>query len=369
MRKILLFTVSAILAFQSCNKNELDNLDSTKPAIEPLFNYLTLNVKGSKSDGTPSISFMNTDGTMMLDQFMTANNSQVREEPNCATQIGDKLFIGTGASFCPGSCSVVIVDAKTLKQEQIIDLGSDMRVHGIADLGNNKIFIAGINYEGGYNMAIIDLADDYKVINKILYGTSRFTHVQRIGNKILLGSHYGSGSGEIIVLDINNITLEGIRSIENSSQLFSNDASFETDRNGNVWTLSITKAWGPAWLTKIDLKNETCNHVLEIDYSSSRTSALTIDNKGEYLFVRSHKAIYKVDSKNIPTELYDPYFEMLGSWTELKDLEMTKDGTLLVANKTTPGEILEYKEVAGYWELASQTTVDSQPQTIIIPNN
>ncbi len=369
MRKNLLITFAALLALQSCNKAELENLDSTKPAVESDFHYLTLNVKGSQHDGSPSISFMHKDRTMMLDQYMSANNSQVREEPNCAIQIGEKLFIGTGASFCPGSCSVAIVDANTLKQEHLIDLGSEMRVHGIADLGNNKIFIAGINYEGGYNMAVIDLADDYKVVQKLYYKTSKFTHVQRVGNKILVGSQYGGDSGEILVLDVNNISTEGVRTIEGSTRLFSNDASFEVDKNGNAWTLSMPESWGPAWLTKIDMKKESCEHVLSIDYSSYRTAALTIDNKGKYLFVRSHEAIYKLDAENISTELYDPYFEMMGQWTELKDLEMTKEGTLLVANKTTPGEVLEYTEVDGNWSLTSQTIVDSQPQIIILPNN
>ncbi len=369
MRKNLLFTVAAILALQSCNKNELENFDSKQPAIELDYRYLTLNVKGSLHDGSPSISFMHKNSTMLLDQFMTANDSQIREEPNCATQIGEKLYIGTGAGFNPGSCGISIVDANTLKQEHLIDLGSDIRVHGIVDLGGNKIFIAGLDYEGGYNMAVIDLADNYKIIKKINYEKSKPTLVRRVGNKILLGSHYGNGSGEINVVDIDNITLQGIRSIKGGSQLFSNDASFEVDKNGNVWTLSVTELWGPAWLTKIDMKNETCEHVLQINYSKGKSAAITLDNNGEFLFVRSHEAVYKLDTQNIPTELYDPYFEMMGSWTELKDLEMTKEGSLLVANKTTPGEVLEYTEEDGSWTLTSQTIVDSQPQVIILPNN
>ncbi|MGL4493173.1 MAG: hypothetical protein ACRCT5_10025, partial [Tannerellaceae bacterium] len=122
----------------------------------------------------------------------------------------------------------------------------------------------------------------------------------------------------------------------------------------------------------INPATEQIKHEVQLPYTLSSLNELcyTIDNTGKTIYLRCHKAFFTVDV-DTPVTPDEPVFEYIKTVSELKDLDMTKDGTLLMIEQDlrafAPSKIIELNpKKAGAWEIVKEYTVDPVASQIYV---
>ena len=314
------------------------------------FRYLTFGPQGNS--GGPSISYIKHDGTVVKNLFKDANGEDIGDAPNDILQSKDNLFISSRSFY--GSNKIEIVNANSFKRIKTIDFGSKIAISNIVNLDEDKIFVMG-SYKKGYNrifsIGVVDTKSE-DPMESIFDLNYKPRAAIKVDNKIVVVSKFTNT--EILFFDTNNITIDGMRVLDAGKISFDNcKASLEADKHKKIWTAMQDLNY-QVTLCCIDPATETILHEIAIPGASTlKTTAITMSNDGQHVYVRTHEAFYKVDvDKAIFPE--EPTFEHSRETGLVCDLKMTKEGTLLFIDyryeDNAPSRVYEYKESSdGSW--------------------
>ncbi len=363
----LAITAFAFTAFTSCapeddfsdDKNESGQTpDPTPKPLISNFKFLTVNPANYYGEA-PSITHVSHEGATTQDIYFQANNALVTDGVTDVALIDDKLYmtITRMNSSYYTDCSIEVLNAETFVSEETIDLsyntlGSELSVKTITAVPGDKLIAAGTLFYSaggdGDNLAVISRKDHS--LEKTLRFDFPISKVIYAENKIFLaGAVANAVKSKIAVLDLNNITEDGLRVISDETNLFDGSTSILKDANGLIWA-AVLRNGTPAVLC-IDPATEQIVHDIRLPYSITSLSSVsaTMDEKAETLYIRCGRAFYVIDAKN-PAEPDDVAFEITsgivdGGMTCL-DLKMSQDGKLLfIRSIMTQGEVSQVYEL------------------------
>lgn len=368
--------LSLAIAFSACDNNvdvEKPTEPETKPeTVYPVdFKFITLNNEGNSGE-TPSISYVRNDGTILLDYFKTANGFQINDNPLCATQIESSLYITHGGNWSDNG--IHKLDPTTFNVIQSYDFKRDMKTYCMEHIGSDSIVVGGGTKDQDYNFVVASLSQNDFILSSFNVEFP-ITQIKRIGSKIFAAGTRSQNNGEyinarLIAFDTNAINKGGMRTVMSELNLPSYNAEFIVDKNKNIWIAGV-KGSG-YMLYCIDPATEQIKHEVQMPYTLSSLNELcyTIDNTGKTIYLRCHKAFFTVDV-DTPVTPDEPVFEYIKTVSELKDLDMTKDGTLLMIEQDlrafAPSKIIELNpKKAGAWEIVKEYTVDPVASQIYV---
>ena len=320
------------------------------PSFYPIdFDYITLNHSGySQGVDFSDVSYIKKGGTVIPTYFSDVNNRTLGLEPRSAVQVADKLLITMGSR---SQSKIEVVEPNTFKVVRTIDFKDSILALDTEQLNGNSVLVVGIenqNIENPFNVIIGDIGAEQFVKTKFNIGFSP-AQATKVGDKIFVGGEMTSS--KIGVLDIDNITLAGLRVIENSSALFSLLSDFLLDKNGMLW-VTLQNSDGGAMLCRINPNTETVDLSLDIPntsiYGSSSVGA-AICPDGKYVYIRAYKAFYRINVDSPNEEVFfDPMFNHYQRGGNINDLKVIKNGNLIFISENItlgkPGQIFEYKE-------------------------
>lgn len=367
--------VSLIVLMGSCdNLVELDSPTGpeTKPeTIYPVdFKFITLNNEGKQGE-KPSISYVKNDGTVLTDYFYTANGFQIKDNPLHAIQIENSFYITHGSNWSDNG--IHQINTSSFEVIKSFDFKREMKTYCMEHLSGDSIIVAGATKNADYNFVIASLTNEDFTLTSFNTGTP-ITQVKRIGNKLFAAGIRSQKNGEfidaqLIAFDNTAINKEGMRTIMDVLNLPSFNAEFIIDKNKNMWVAGI-KGSG-YMLYCIDPKTEKVKHEVKMPNTLSSLNELcyTIDNTGKTIYIRCHKAFFTVDV-DTPSNPDEPVFEYIKTVSDLKDLDMTKDGHLLIIEQDmrafAPSKIIELNPKEITWEIVNEYTVDPVASQIYV---
>lgn len=385
-KKQRILLLSAPLLFSACNDDVINDSkdDSQKEPVEVIvpvdFRCITLNHEGSGGD-KPSISYIHKDATVYANHFASVNQEQIVPNPRSASQINDKLYI-THSSNWPvqsqkwSQNGVFVMNPNTFVCERDIDLGKDYLPYAIQSLGGDSILVAGNDKTKTSNIIIgsVDPASDTFVKRKLNVDFP-VDRVIRVGNKIVVAGNKTQSNGvytysKLGVWDLKSISPDKIQILIDKVNLSSRNSAILTDKYQRIW---FGNESGSGYVLQcVDLKSGKLIHQVAMPYSisASKELALTIDNKGEKIYLRYHKAFYVI-SVDSPEKPDDPVYEYLSSASSLNDLQMTKEGNLLFLNEEAtpfrPSELIEVKPMINQpWEIVKVEKVGPVAKSIYV---
>ncbi|MGL5786591.1 MAG: hypothetical protein ACRCX4_07240 [Bacteroidales bacterium] len=385
-KTLKLFLIGSPIVFFSCNDQITDSTDEgTNPSVPEViypvnFRCLTLNHEGSGGD-KPSISYIHNDGSVIADFFKQANGSGCVPDPRSATQIKEKLLI-PHSSYWPVQSQqwtqngIFMMDANTFVCEKDFNLGSDYMPYAVQDLGGDSVLVVGETKNDAPNMIVgytSNTPDNFvKRTFNIDFPVNR---VMRVGNKIIVAGNKKQSNGvytysKLGVLDIEDLNTGKVKVLLDKVNLSSRYSSVLKDKNQRIW---IGNEAGSSYVLQcVDLNSGKLVHEVEMPFTMSNMNelALTMDNRGEYIYLRNYKAFYMiaVDNPQTPDE---PLYEYRAHVGSLNDLQMTKEGNLLFLNEVLtpfrPSELIEIKpSVNQPWEIVKITETGSVAKSIYV---
>ncbi|MGL5921270.1 MAG: hypothetical protein ACRCZQ_12355 [Bacteroidales bacterium] len=385
-KKQRIFLLSAPLLFSACNDDVINDSkdDSQKEPVEVIvpvdFRCITLNHEGSGGD-KPSISYVHKDGTIYANHFTSVNQEQIVPNPRSASQINDKLYV-THSSYWPvqsqkwAQNGVFVMNPNTFVCERDIDLGKDYLPYAIQSLGGDSILVVGDDKTKTSNIIIGSLDPGSKsFVKRTLNVDFPVNRVVRVGNKIVVSGNKTQSNGvysysKLGVWDLKSITPDQIQILVDKVNLSSRNTSILTDKYQRIW---FGNESGSGYvLLCVDLKSGKLIHEVSMPLSMSSMNelALTMDNKGEKIYLRNHKAFYVISVDN-PSTPDEPVFEYLAQVGSLNDLQMTQEGNLLFLNEvitpSRPSELIEVKPMMNQpWEIVKVVNIGSVARSIYV---
>lgn len=368
--------LSLAIAFSACDNN-VDLEKPTEPETKPEiifpvdFKFITLNNEGNQGE-TPSISYIKNDGTVLTDYFKAANGFQINDNPLYATQIEESLYLTHGGYWSDNG--IHQVNPNTFKEIKSYDLKRDMQTYCMEHIGGDSILIGGAKGEQNYNFAIASLSKNDFILSTFDTGFP-IKQAKRIGNKLFAGGTRSQKNGQyieskLIAFDTNSIDQKGMRTVMDVLNLSSNSAEIIVDKNKNIWVAGAKQSTYVLYC--IDPITEQIRHEIPMPYTLSTLNELcyTIDNNGKTIYLRCHKAFFTVDVDS-PATPDEPIYEYIKTISGLKDLDMTKDGTLLMIEQDikafAPSKIIELNpKNEGNWEIVNEYSVDPVASKIYV---
>ena len=325
-------------------KSTVENGDIPEKIYPVDFKYLTFGPSGAS--GGPSITYVKNDGTVVKNLFKDANGEDIGESPNDIIQSKDNLLVSVRSFY--GSNKIEIINANSFKKIKTIDFGSKIAISNMISLDDDKLFVMGsykIGYKRIFNIGTVDTKSE-NPMESIFDLKYKPRAAIKVDDKIVVVSKFSNT--EILFFDTDNITLDGMRVTNTDKMSFDNcKASLVVDKNKKIWTVMQNNDY-QVTLCCIDPVTETIIHDISIPGGSTvNTVATTMSNDGQYIYVRTHEAFYKVniDKAVFP---FDPTFEHNEHTGTVYDLKMTKEGTLLFIDHrfedNAPSIVYEYKE-------------------------
>lgn len=368
--------LSLAIVFSACDNN-VDLEKPTEPETKPEiifpvdFKFITLNNEGNQGE-TPSISYVKNDGTVLTDYFKSANGFQINDNPLCATQIDQSFYITHGGNWSDNG--IHQLDPTSFKIIKSFDFKRDMKTYCMEHIGGDSIVIGGGTKDQDYNFVIASLSQENFILSTFNVGFP-VTQIKRIGNKIFAAGTRSQNNGEyinaqLIAFNSNMISESNIRTIIPELNLPSYNAEIVVDKNKYIWVAGMK---GPNYILYcIDPVSEQVKHEVQMPYTLSTLNELsyTIDNTGKTIYLRCHKAFFTVDV-DAPQTPDEPVYEYMKTISGLKDLDMTKDGTLLMIEQDlkafAPTKIIELNPKKNEkWEIINEYTVDPVASQIYV---
>lgn len=360
--------LSLAIAFSACDNN-VDLEKPTEPETKPEiifpvdFTFITLNNEGIYGE-TPSISYIKNDGTVLTDYFNAANGFQINDNPLCATQIEKSLYITHGGNWSDNG--IHQLDPTSFKIVKSYDFKKDMQTYCMEHIGGDSIVVGGGTKEDDYNFVVASLSEDNFILSSFNVGFP-ITQIKRTGNKLFASGIRSQKNGQyieskLIAFDTNTINKESMRVVLPELNLPSYNAELIIDKNKNIWVAGTTKSGYKLYC--IDPKTELVKHEVSMPYTLSTLNELayTMDNTGATIYLRCHKAFFAIDIDN-PQTPDEPIYEYMKTISGLKDLDMTKDGTLLMIEEDhtafAPSKVIELNPLKDQkWEIVKEYSVD-----------
>ncbi len=331
------------------------------------FRYLTFGPQGDY--GAPSISYIKSDGTVVLNQFKDVNGENIGDTPNDILQSKDNLLVSIRSFY--GSNKIEIINANSFKKIKTIDFGSKIAISNIVSLDDDRIFVAGshkIGYNRVFSIGTVDTKSENSM-ESIFDVDYKPRAAIKVDEKIVVVSKFPNT--EILFFDTNNITLDGMRILNAGKISFDNSkASLVVDKNKMIWTVMQDQNY-EVTLCCIDPVTETIIHDIIVPGGSTiKTTAIAMSNDGQNVYVRTHEAFYKVNVDKA-TFQDDPIFEHTEHTGLVCDLKMTKEGTLLFIDQryeaNAMSRVYEYKENSdGSWVRLVADGVAVAPHTKLL---
>lgn len=370
----------------SCSDHVIDsNEDKTEvPEIEKVypvnFRCLTLNHEGSGGD-KPSISYIHNNGVIYADYFRQMNNAECVADPRSVTQIKEKLYI-PHSSYWPvqsekwSQNGIFVMGANDFICEKDIDLGEDFMPYMVQDLGGDSVLVVG-NTKNDVPNAIIGNISPNATKFKLREFTIDFpvNRISKVGDKIIVGGNRTQSDGvytysKLGVMDIKGLNPANIKVVVDKVNLSSRYSPFVKDKYQRIW---FGNQGGNSYVLQcVDPKSGKLIHEVSmpLTMSSINEMCFTMDNKGEHVYVRNHKAFYviSVDKPETPDE---PVYEYRAHVGALNDLQMTKEGNLLFLNEVVtpflPSELIELKpDKNAKWEIVKISEIGSVAKSIYV---
>ena len=342
--------LSAPITITIEQKSTTENGDIPEEIYQVDFRYITFGPRGNS--GGASISYIKHDGTVVENQFKDANGEDIGDAPNDVLQSKDNLLVSIRSFY--GSNKIEIINANSFKKVKTIDLGSKIAISSITNLDDDKIFVVGshkIGYNRIFSIGTINTTSE-NPMESIFDVDFKPRAAIKVDEKIVVVSKFPNS--EILFFDTDNITIEGMRTIDSEKSSFDNSkSSLEVDKNKKIWTVMQNQNY-EVILCCIDPVTEAIIHEVIVPGGSTiNTTAVAMSNDGQYVYVRTHEAFYKV---NVDKAIFpdDPTFEHKEHTGLVCDLKMTKEGTLLFIDyryeDNAPSRVYEYKESSdGSW--------------------
>ncbi|MGL5981146.1 MAG: hypothetical protein ACRCZY_09780 [Phocaeicola sp.] len=381
MRKnTFLFTalLTATVLCTGCNKEsqlptppgENPKPEEPEEDIYPVdFRFITLS-------NSPSIDYITNKGEIHKDYFKSANNFQIGESPCCVTQIEDRLYLTHGGSWADNG--IQQVDPTTFKVIKSYDFEKNGRFYAMEHITNDTVVVGGRERGKGYNLMVGSLEKEEFILSTLETGFE-ISVMKRIGNKLFVAGKRSQTNGEfneakLIVFDCKNLTQGGMRTILEDVNLSSNNAPIAIDKNKNIWIVASVGGANSVTLFCVNPQTEKLIH--KIEFPSQVTIrgeyCYTLDNEGKTLYVRAYKAFYKIDV-DTPVIPEDPTYDYLDTnVSELRDLDITPEGTLLLIEGTTnsatrPDYIVELDPRTKKWNEVKRYPVGLNTRSIYLP--
>lgn len=364
------FTIGA------CSQDELlnENIDEPTPDItEPIypvnFSCLTLNREGPYGEKA-SISYIAKDGNVYPDYLKEVNDFQINDRPYGVLQDKDKLYLLHGSYWVDNG--IIEVNPNTFEIVRQINLTNQLICTSIVKGNDDELIVAGEDKATDINMVVVSLnaKNDDEIVVKSINTEFSIQAMERAGDKIFIASTFADAP--LAVMDINNLSVEGMRNVLDVCRLTDRNNKFVKDKNGNLWVAN--RAVTP--IKMVCFNPETEKVVKEITLPSTASvlneTAYTIDNEGTTLYVRNHKAFYAIDiNKDIAID--EPHYEYREHVGALKDLKMNEDGKLLIINQRqesfSQSELVEFDPTAGDQWYKGKVNIGCQGNSIFIPRH
>ena len=242
-KAILALFLGAFISFSatSCDNddnfagNEEEENNTTETTYPVNFRFITFNHEGNYGE-KPSISYIANDGNVYADYLKDVNSFQVKDNPMNALQINDRMFIIHGSFWSDNG--VLEVNPNTFEIVRNINLKSIIRSYTAVNIDDNKLVIAGDYNDTDDNIIVGDLsAEDENFVQSKMTIDLPVHAMTRVGNKIFMVS--ATSGKALMVMDIDNITAEGVRTISESCRLTNRYNQFVKDKNGDLWIATI----------------------------------------------------------------------------------------------------------------------------------
>lgn len=363
-------------------QNEVDSEGDIPDKIYPVdFEYLTLSRAGNRMDSAPpAISYIQNNGTVILGKYKDINGKSLAINPSSITQVKDKLVVTIVNYF--GENKLEVLDATTLEIVKTHSFGREFSPRYVLPVEGDRVMIVGESTghtDDTYSVVVADLSLDNIVVTEFTPGF-RVCTAAKVGSKIvMIGDEDMSfwpsdpNTYQLVVFDKDNITLEGMRVIADNTSIYTSSPRLVVDKDNNVWTLikSPTQSESRATLAKIDLEAETLTALFPIANTNRMTQpSIAICNAGELIYIRSHKAFYKIATSN-PIAPDDPLFEHMDETGTVSDLHINRKGNIVfldnVAMHNAPSVFYEYVENSdGSWSRLLDNGANVAPNTDVI---
>lgn len=252
MKKHFLLGLIALCLFACSNDDQQAGVESNKQQAE----FLVIN-EGQYTKGTSSLTAVYRDGTVKNDAFKGANNRSLGDVAQSIAYMNGLYFIVVN-----NSSKIEVVKPDTYQSVATIELESGSPRY-ITPLSDSKALVSDMNNE----LAVID-TKTYKVLNYIELDNYKMEQMVTVGNKVF------AVVGQMLkVIDTNNITAEGIRSIDLGDISTYTTAQPIVDSNNKIWILA--SEWLSGNLICIDPTTEKVIDTFKFPYYTPKDKEYT----------------------------------------------------------------------------------------------
>lgn len=347
---------------------ETPEVEEEKETIYPVdFRFITLN-------NSPSITFVSNEGEIREDYFYTANGFQINENPYCATQIEDRLYLTHGGSFADNG--IQQVNPNSFEVINSFDFKRTGRFYAMEHIANDTVVVGGRERGQGYNLMVGSLENEEFMLSNLETGFD-ISVMKRIGNKLFVAGTRGQSNAvyieaKLVVFDCDNITEAGMRTIIDDVNLSSNNSPIVIDKNKNIWIAASVGGASAIALYCINPETESIVHQIEFPshINNYNEYCYTICNEGKSIYLRAYKSFFEIDV-DAPITPEDPIYEYTKtSVSVLRDLDMTPEGTLLFIEGATtyngPAHVVEL-DPTNEWKEENRYQIDGNARLIYVP--
>lgn len=349
--------------------SESDVLDEPEVPVLPEeprenpFAFIVAN-QGNTVSRTSLLTGVKADGTTQDSVFYKVNDRSLGTLLKSVTRAEDKLY-----AVLNNSLTVEVFDAYTFESIATIALPEATRPMYACYLGNNLLAVSDYGTVASDNRFVIIDTEQNEVVRTI-EGIGQATQMLVHKNKLFVGGN------TFRIFDLDNITLEGMRRINDQTSLYTSweNAKMVVDKNDNLWIYHVGTLTGGRRMVCINPDTEEIiKEVPAPGVMLNSGSKLDISPEGDRIYISGRinnvRGIIALDitATEMPSEVLFSTADLIGTDRTLNAMAVTKTGNILLCDAKTSGvEDGKVHELTPTGELVATYTTGMMPQDIYL---
>lgn len=320
--------------------------------------------QGNTVSRTSLLTGVTADGTTQDSVFYKVNDRSLGTLLKSVTRVEDRLY-----AVLNNSLTVEVFDAYTFESIATIALPENMRPMYACYLGNDLLAVSDYNTAtDDNNLVIIDTKANevVRTVNGIGQASQMLVHK----NKLFVGGN------TFRIFDLDNITLEGMRRMNDQTSLYNSweNSKMVVDKNGNLWIYHVGTLTGGRRLACIDPETETVlKEVMAPGVILNSASKLDISPEGDRIYIwgllNGVRGIIAVDitATELPSDVLFATGSFIVTGRTMSAITVAKSGNILLCDAassgTSDGKVHEFTPAG---EFVATYTTGMGPQDIYL---